>query len=130
MKRILASLLVAVTLLPIASLSPALAYAADDSTPVGAICGGVGLTTADGTCGDNGAQFSKVLTAIINLLIVIVGIVSVIMLVIAGFNFITSGGDSGKVATARSSVIYALIGLVIVALSELIVHFALGTVIG
>jgi hypothetical protein len=40
--------------------------------------------------------------------------------------YITSGGDSTKVSGAKNTLIYAIIGLIIVALAQLIVHFVLG----
>src|SRR5262249_2747760 len=98
------------------------------STPQSEVCQGVGLTTTNGDCGDNGKQFATVITNIINLLLIIIGVVAVIMIIVAWFNFITSGGDSNKVAAAKNSIIYAIIGLIIVAFSEIIVHFVIGTV--
>jgi hypothetical protein len=47
------------------------------------------------------------------------------MIVFGGFKYITSGGDSNNVSGAKNTIIYAIIGLVIVALAQLIVHFVL-----
>jgi hypothetical protein len=47
------------------------------------------------------------------------------MIIYGGFRYITSGGDSGRVGNAKNTLIYAIIGLVIVALAQLIVHFVL-----
>jgi hypothetical protein len=91
-------------------------------------CRGANLSLGGSTdCTKGGPQGSlnKLIAAIVNVLSVIVGIVAVIMIIWGGFNFITSGGDSGKVGTARSTIIYALIGLIIVALSQFIVRFVL-----
>jgi hypothetical protein len=73
-------------------------------------------------------RLNGLITSIINILSVIVGIVAVIMIIVGGFKFITSGGDSGKITSARQTVIYALIGLVIVALAQFIVRFVLSKV--
>ena len=62
---------------------------------------------------------------IINILSVVVGIVAVIMIIIGGFRYITSGGSSEKVTAAKNTILYALIGLVIVALAQVIVRFVL-----
>lgn len=40
-------------------------------------------------------------------------VIAVIVIIIAGIQFILSQGEPNKVATARNSIIYALIGLVI-----------------
>jgi hypothetical protein len=55
----------------------------------------------------------------------IVGVAAVIMIIVAGLAFITANGDAQAVARARGSIIYALIGLVIVALAQSLVFFIL-----
>jgi hypothetical protein len=83
-----------------------------------------GLQQVGGTgCKDGGQALSTTINAIVDVLAVIVGVAAVIMIIISGFRYITSGGDAAKVGAAKSTLIYALIGLVIVALAKLIVHF-------
>jgi hypothetical protein len=65
---------------------------------------------------------------VINILSVIVGIVAVVMIIIGGLRYITSGGASEKVTSAKNTILYALIGLIIVALSQVIVHFIINRV--
>jgi len=65
------------------------------------------------------------LKRVVNVISAIVGVVAVIMIVFGGFKYITSGGDSNNVSGAKNTIIYAIIGLVIVALAQLIVHFVL-----
>ncbi len=95
-----------------------------------------GVLNAQGVCVYNGAavdasrcagesSLNRIITTIINILSVVVGIVAVIMIIVGGFKFITSGGDSGKVTSARNTIIYAIIGLIIVALAQIIVKFVL-----
>jgi len=67
---------------------------------------------------------------VVELFSVVVGIISVIMIIYAGFRYITSGGESGSVSNAKNTLIYAIIGLVIVVLAQLIVHFVLNTANG
>ncbi len=67
---------------------------------------------------------------IINVFSIVVGIVAVIMIVYGGFRYITSGGDSGNVTNAKNTILYAIIGLVIVALAQFIVKFVLGKATG
>jgi len=92
--------------------------------------GGSGLTTGGvGNCdtGGEGAtqQIGDIARLIINILSVIVGVVAVIMIIVGGFRYITSGGDSGKVGTAKNTIIYAIIGLILVALAQIIVNVVL-----
>ena len=65
---------------------------------------------------------------VINIFSFIVGIVSVIMIIIGGFKYITSGGDSNNVSSAKNTILYAIIGLVIVAFAQFIVQFVLGRI--
>lgn len=68
---------------------------------------------------------NQVITNIVNVFSLIVGIVAVVMMIIGGFRYITSGGDSGNVTGAKNTILYAIIGLVIVALAQFIVRFVL-----
>jgi hypothetical protein len=47
------------------------------------------------------------------------------MIIYGGFRYITSGGDSGRVGSAKNTLIYAIVGLIIVALAQLIVNFVI-----
>ena len=70
--------------------------------------------------GDNGV-FKKVT----NTILYIVGIIAVIMLIIGGIRYVTSGGDAKKVTDAKNTVLYAIIGLVISLLAFAIVNFVI-----
>jgi len=77
--------------------------------------------------GDNSAESGIVNVAkvAINILSLVVGIASVIVITISGFRFITSSGDSQQVQGARNGIIYAIVGLVVVILAQTIVAFVL-----
>ena len=62
---------------------------------------------------------------ITNTILYIVGIVAVIMLIIGGIRYVTSGGDSKKVTDAKNTVLYAIIGLVVAFLAFAIVNFVI-----
>lgn len=76
---------------------------------------------ADGTT----EGVNNLITNIINIFSVIVGIIAVIMIIWGGLKYITSGGDSGNVTGAKNTILYAIIGLIIVALAQFIVRFIL-----
>jgi len=69
--------------------------------------------------------FNDLLAKIINIMSVIVGVVAVIMIIVGGFRYITSGGTPEKVTGAKNTILYGLIGLIIVALAQVIVRFVL-----
>lgn len=51
------------------------------------------------------------------------GIVAVVFVLLGGISYITSSGDAGKLKQAKNTILYALIGLAIVALAEIITAF-------
>ncbi len=67
-----------------------------------------------------------VLKSVISVLLSVAGIIAVIMIVIGAIRYITSDGDPGKATTARMTVIYAVVGLVIAVMSFGIVNFVIG----
>ena len=64
-------------------------------------------------------------TNIINILLFVVGAVSVIMIIVGGIMYATSAGDSGQVTKAKNTLMYAVIGLVISFLAFAVVQFVL-----
>jgi len=72
-----------------------------------------------------GTQLDKLIQRVIQVLSVIVGFAAVVMVIVGGLKYITANGDSGAMASARSTIIYALVGLVIVAIAQILVHFVL-----
>jgi uncharacterized membrane protein YuzA (DUF378 family) len=88
-------------------------------------CAGLSQVNSSQGCSTNGNGVTNIVSAIIDILSIVVGIAAVVMIIVSGLKFITSGGDSQKVGSAKTSLIYALIGLAIVALSQALVHFVL-----
>ena len=60
---------------------------------------------------------------IINTILYVAGIVAVAMLIFGGIRFMISRGDKDKVQKAKNTVIYAIIGLILVIFSYAIVNF-------
>lgn len=92
------------------------------------LCSGVNLDIGSGCdqLDENGlGKFNDIIRRIINLLSIIVGVVAVIMIIIGGLRYITSGGSDTSVTGAKNTILYAVIGLVIVALAQVLVRFVL-----
>ena len=92
---------------------------------------GVALTSDDNQCQDTGegaGSFSSVIKSVINIFSIVVGAVSVIMIIIGGFRYIVSNGDSNGVTGAKNTILYAIVGLVIVLFAQVIVRFVLTNV--
>ena len=66
------------------------------------------------------------ITTYIHILALVIGIGSVIVIMLAGLRFITSSGDPQALATARNTILYAIVGLVVAALAQAVVTFVLG----
>lgn len=89
--------------------------------------GGAGSGSCSGTSTTITAGIGKIAKIAVNILSIIVGVVAVIMIIYGGFRYVTSGGESGSVSSAKNTLIYAIVGLVIVALAQFIVRWVLGT---
>jgi len=129
-KKIKESLVIVASalLLAVPVLAPVTAHAADIRNN---LCGGVELNanTDAANCANvdssGTGDANTLITNIINIFSLVVGIVAVIMIIVAGFRYITSGGNDSNVGTAKNTILYAVIGLVIVALAQIIVRFVL-----
>lgn len=125
--------LAAVFALATPALVPAMASAQTDQISGGLSCG-VDLNASGTACpvDTTGAsdKVNSLLKTVINVFSIVVGVVAVIMIIVGGLKYITSGGDSGNVSSAKNTIIYALVGLVIVALAQFIVRFVLGKATG
>jgi hypothetical protein len=88
-----------------------------------AVCEGV--AAAGGNCGGGSGAVNNAIRQVINVLSSIVGVVAVVMIIVAGFKYVTSSGDSANVQGAKNTLLFAIVGLVVVALAQVIVRFVL-----
>jgi hypothetical protein len=65
----------------------------------------------------------SVLMKIIDILSLATAVIAIIVIVVAGITMTLSAGDSTKIQASRNAVIYALVGLIVVASSRAIVIF-------
>lgn len=70
---------------------------------------------------------SGIFTTITNVLLFIVGAISVIMIVIGGLRYVLSGGNSSNITAAKNTILYAIVGLVIAILAYAIINFVIGS---
>lgn len=83
---------------------------------------------AECSLSDTSDTFMPILQQIINVVISVLGIVAVLMIILGGVTYTTSQGDASKIAKARNTIIYGVIGLVISLLAFAIVNFVLDNV--
>lgn len=72
----------------------------------------------------------ETLNIILNVVIGVIGFIAVAMIVMGGISFATSQGDTSKVAKARNTILYGVVGLVVAILAFAIVNFVLANVFG
>jgi hypothetical protein len=122
--------IVALLTLMVPFIVPAAVSAASCSPTASGLASGANLGSTNGpvNCGSTGVGNSSVTNLakkVVNLFSLVVGAISVIMIIYGGFRYITSGGATEKVGDAKKTLIYAIIGLIVVALAQLIIHFVL-----
>lgn len=76
--------------------------------------------------GDPISGSGGILLRISRVIAILAGAAAVIIIVLAGFYFITANGDAGKIASARNAVIYALLGLLIILVARALIVFVVG----
>ena len=80
-------------------------------------------------CGDNHEDdLQKKIKNILNTVFVFVGIIAVVMIIIGGVKYMTSMGDPGKVQSAKNTILYSVIGLIVAVSAFAIVNFVLGAI--
>ena len=100
------------------------------STGVGAVEGvrsGLDATKTEGAPEELDGTDGLV-TKVVNILLYVIGIVSVIMIIIGGIMYATSSGAAEKVKNAKNTILYSVVGLVIAIFAYAIINWVLGNV--
>lgn len=84
-----------------------------------------GVSNKNPVAGSNG-----VLLRVVRIVSIIAGIAAVIMMMVGGFMYITSNGDASKATTGRNTIIYAVVGLLVIALGQAIITLFVNTTPG
>lgn len=129
MKRLIAYVAIIMSLTaPL--MGPRLVYAVDSLEQ---ICNNPRAVEKPKVCEDNSSGSSVnpiygpsgVLTKVINIMALIFGVISVFVIVISGLRMVLSAGDSNSVATARRSLLYAVVALLVALSARILVVFVL-----
>lgn len=64
-----------------------------------------------------------VFITITNILLFIIGAIAVVMLIIGGIRYVVSSGDQNAVTSAKNTILYAIIGIVVAFLAYAAVNF-------
>lgn len=77
-------------------------------------------------CNSKGDNAQSIMKNVINTILLVLGMIAVIMIVIGGIRYTTSNGDSGAVKSAKDTILYSVVGLVVAILAFSIVNFVVG----
>lgn len=116
-------------LLMVPTLAFAVAPVADAQTKDLNLRGGVESAKGEGSA-DKVDNPSDLVKSAVNIVLYVVGVLAVIMLIWGGITYTTSAGDSNKVTSAKNTIMYAVIGLVVAIFAYAIVNFVLTSASG
>lgn len=120
---VLTSVLAMVALVSPLAPSAAAANCADETYTIG---NGINCAQGENTPAELFGGSNSIFTTIVNVLLFIIGAISVIMLIVGGIRYTISNGDSGAVTSAKNTILYAIVGLIIAFLAFAIVNWVLG----
>ncbi len=130
MKRIITT----VSLL-LALAAPTVAMSSAAAVDIFGSCGAGSASGTPGICTDIHAGEGSttnpivgIIASVITILSFVIGIAAVIGIIINAIRMMVANGDSNAVASARSGVLYSLIGVAVAILAQMIVRIALGVI--
>ncbi len=113
------------------SVSAAPVFAAKDKDPAADLTLRGGVSSAK-SAEQPDSLFGKggIFETVSKVLLFVIGAVSVIMLIIGGFRYVVSQGDSSAVTSAKNTILYSVIGLVVAILAYAAVDFVVKSLVG
>ncbi len=96
------------------------------AAPTGGIGGGADAAKGSNTPTDlfgDGGMFQT----ITDVLLFVIGAVAVIMLIVGGIRYTVSGGDSNAITSAKNTILYAIVGIIVAILAYAVVHWVIGS---
>lgn len=83
------------------------------------------LDGADKTGTSGGQDVNSLIQTVVNVMFFILGAVAVIMIIWSGIRYVTSAGNQTAVVSAKNTLIYAVVGLIVALLAYAIVSFVI-----
>lgn len=88
-----------------------------------AVCADNTTGTDDPISGHHG-----VLLKVVNIISIIAGAAAIILLIVAGLRYVLSNGDSNSINGAKSTIVNALVGIIVIALARSLIVYVLGKI--
>lgn len=128
MRRLVTTFIALVCLLlPTLSATASAAF-----NPLGGACSAGGNAASSSACGTNGSDTisgkNGVLKKASAIIASVAGIAAVIIIIVAGLTYVSSGGNSQRIESARNAIINTVVGLAIIALAATIITYVAGRV--
>lgn len=89
---------------------------------ISCVSGGAGEVQ---TGGGNSSDLPTFFGTLTNMILFVLGAIAVIMIVIGGVKYTTSNGDSNSIKSAKDTILYSVIGLVVAIMAYAIVHWVI-----
>jgi len=118
MNKIKIAVISLAALVGIVALVPSYQVAASPATEIES-----GVNQSGGSGG--GGDLGKAIKIIVNLLLYVLGAIAVVMIVIGGIKYTTSNGDSSSITSAKNTILYSVVGLVVAIMAYAIVNFVI-----
>jgi len=127
-KALQALVLVPAIALGVSAVAPTAVAAVDCTDPSNNLSIDTGANCAKGN-GQSENLFGQggIFQKVTNILLFLVGAISVIMLIIGGIRYVVSGGDQAAVTAAKNTILYAIVGIVVAFLAFAAVSFVTGS---
>ena len=95
----------------------------------GGVQGGANSARGDDQTSELFGQ-TGIFRTITNVLLFILGAISVIMIIIGGLRYVVSGGNATAVTAAKNTILYAIVGVIVALLAYAIINFVLSSFTG
>ncbi len=122
MKKILIASIFAFSFMFVGVPTPAIA--ADCSTAAQCMQSGADIA---GNGSSNKVSANVLIKRIVNVLLFVLGAISVIMIIFGGIKYTTSNGDQNKVVSAKNTIVYSVVGVIVALLAYAIVNFVISS---
>lgn len=126
MLKVVAAVLMVVGISSVAIMEPAHAVICSNGTTEASIEECPEWKDKGGVSDNN--DMMGTLNTVLNVVVGLVGFVSVAVIVLGGISFATSQGDTARTTKAKNTILYGVVGLVVVLLAFAIVNFVLNSV--
>ena len=91
-------------------------------------CGGGTNSSVCAASSDKLFGPNSIWTRILDTFTYVIGSISVLVIIVGGIRYVTSGGDQAGITAAKNTILYAVIGVVVALMAYSIVHFVVSNI--